>query len=64
MNEEYRDAAAKKITAMTTDQVLKLLIFMAGMEAEATAERCPETSPTTTKLEDPKNKLFTLPLLE
>ncbi len=34
MNEEYKKIAAKKITAMTTEQVLKLLIFMLGMEAD------------------------------
>lgn len=31
-----RDIAIKKITEMSTDQVSKVLIFMAGMEAEHT----------------------------
>lgn len=34
MNETIRDTAAKKIAEMPTERVLKLLIFMAGMEAE------------------------------
>lgn len=46
-----KDSAIKKITVMPKEQVAKLLIFMAGMEAERTicekcasgqAERCRE----------------------
>lgn len=33
-----RDIAIKKIAEMSPEQVLKLLIFMAGMEAQQTAE--------------------------
>lgn len=34
MNESCRDVAAKKIAEMPAERVSKLLIFMAGMEAE------------------------------
>ena len=46
-----KDSAIRKITVMPKEQVAKLLIFMAGMEAERTifekcasgqAERCRE----------------------
>lgn len=33
-----RDAAIRKIVNMPKEQVLKVLIFMAGMEAEAWAQ--------------------------
>lgn len=33
-----RDKAIKKITDMPEEQVLKVLIFMAGMEAESTTK--------------------------
>ena len=39
MCEQYREIAAEKIAEMSSEQVAKLLIFMAGMEAEADAER-------------------------
>lgn len=36
-----KDSAIKKITVMPKEQVAKLLIFMAGMEAERTiCEKC------------------------
>lgn len=46
MNEAYRDAVAEKIAEMPAERVLKLLIFMAGMEAEEAAEkkRCERAS--------------------
>lgn len=36
MNNISRDIAIRKIAEMSTDQVSKVLIFMAGMEAEHT----------------------------
>lgn len=34
MKTQYKDAAIKKITEMPAEKVLKILIFMAGMDAE------------------------------
>lgn len=44
MNETGRDIATRKIAEMPIDQVLKLLIFMAGMEAEHNIENKPKTA--------------------
>lgn len=38
MNEVCRNVAAEKIREMPVERVMKLLIFMAGMEAEQAAE--------------------------
>ena len=38
MSDTSRDLAVKKIAEMPAEQVLKLLIFMAGMEAQQTVE--------------------------
>lgn len=39
-----RDIAIEKIIQMPEEQVLKLLIFMAGMEAERTVKECEKCS--------------------
>ena len=39
-----RDTVIKKIIQMPEERVLKLLIFMAGMEAEYTAKECENAS--------------------
>ena len=46
MTEVCRNVAAEKIKEMPVDQIKKLLIFMAGMEAEQAAEkkRCERVS--------------------
>lgn len=38
MHDTNRDIAIKKITEMPAEQVSKLLIFMAGMEAQQAVE--------------------------
>jgi len=38
MSDASRDIAIKKIAEMPAEQILKLLIFMAGMEAQQTVE--------------------------
>lgn len=38
MNSTYKDMAIQKIIDMPKEQVSKVLIFMAGMEAEHTIE--------------------------
>ena len=46
MRDANRDIAIKKIAEMPAEQVLKPLIFMAGMEAQQAAEgtgRCQDT---------------------
>lgn len=40
-----RDIAAKKIANMPAEQVLKLLIFMAGMEAQQTVDNTNHQQP-------------------
>lgn len=42
MDEACRTMAAEKIKEMPVERVMKLLIFMAGMEAEQAAERMHE----------------------
>lgn len=46
MTEVCRNVAAEKIKEMPVDQIKKLLIFMAGMEAEQAAKekRCERAS--------------------
>ena len=46
MNEVCRNVAAEKIKEMPVERVMKLLIFMAGMEAEEAVKekRCDRAS--------------------
>ncbi len=39
MHDTSKEIAVKKIAEMPAEQVLKLLIFMAGMEAQQAVER-------------------------
>lgn len=58
MSDTYRYAAIQKILSMPQEQVSKVLIFMAGMEAENRIQKNEQGSEKQAALQEEPKKIF------